>query len=336
MSLILLALAGIGAIAVLRFAYFLYQFLSFHLLTPSEPLKKYKRANTTAYALVTGSSAGIGLGIAQELVRQGFGVILLGHLPDELASAASTLQQIAPGAQIRTLVLNARTATPAELESALQPLTSTLRITILVNNVGGNPIHHGRHGAVATPAFRPHATYSAADVDAVIDMNARFMARLTALLLPHLSQPPTPGSGERSLVLTLSSGAHIGVPWLVMYGATKAFNRSLGVGLARELAADPATAHVDSLVVVPGEVRTQGNCRDLPAGSPSWDRFGREIVRKADGALSRGWREMHPFWWHGVEDVLARAVTEGVRSKGVTEQLARKKRAWDEVYEKEK
>jgi 17beta-estradiol 17-dehydrogenase / very-long-chain 3-oxoacyl-CoA reductase len=335
MNLTLLALAGIGAIAVLRFVYFLSQFLAFHLLIPSEPLKKYKRANTTAYALITGSSAGIGLGIAQELVRQGFGVILLGHLPDELAAAASTLRQIAPAAQIRTLVLNARTATPSELESALQPLTSTLRITILVNNVGGNPIKHGGTGAAATPAFRTHATYSASDVDAVIDMNARFMARLTALLLPHLSQTPT-RTNERSLVLTLSSGAHVGIPWLVMYGATKAFNRAFGFGLARELAADPATAHVDSLVVVPGEVRTQGNCRDLPAGSPSWDEFGRHIVRKVDGAVARGWREMHPFWWHGVEDVLVRVISEGMRTKGVTEQLARKKAAWDVVYEKEK
>lgn len=61
------------------------QFLTFHLLTPSSPLQKYKVPDTTAYALITGSSAGIGLGIAQELVAQGFGVILHSRLPEELA-----------------------------------------------------------------------------------------------------------------------------------------------------------------------------------------------------------------------------------------------------------
>jgi 17beta-estradiol 17-dehydrogenase / very-long-chain 3-oxoacyl-CoA reductase len=322
-------LAGIGAGAVLLFLYSAAQFLSFHFITPSQPLKKYKRAGTDAYALVTGASAGIGFGIAKALVEQGFGVILLGHLEDELDAAATTLRALRPSAPstlVRTLTMDARTATAEEMQSAVTTLTSELTITILINNVGGNPI--------AIPPFRPHATYSPSDVDAVINQNARFMARLTALLLPTLSAPPAAGTNERSLIVSLSSAAHIGLPWLVMYGATKAFNRAFGAGIARELASDPATAHVDSVVVTPGEVLSQGNCRGVPAGAPTAERFGRDVVRKVDGAVSRGWREMHAHWWHGVEAALAGIAPEKALTDGVTDQVAAKKEAWNGFWEK--
>jgi 17beta-estradiol 17-dehydrogenase / very-long-chain 3-oxoacyl-CoA reductase len=65
------------------------------------------------------------------------------------------------------------------------------------------------------------------------------MARVTVLVLPVLARQP------RALVFSLSSGAYIGVPWLVIYGATKAFNLAFGVRLARELAGYTDTAYVD-------------------------------------------------------------------------------------------
>lgn len=326
------ALAGIGAGAVLFFLQSTARFLAFHLLTPSEPLKKYKRADTDAYALITGASAGIGLGVARELVNQGFGVILLGHLAVELAAAADSIRQARPGAKVRTLLLDARSTTPDDMAAAVASLSSELTITVLVNNVGGNPVNN--------PPFRPLGTYSVADVDAVINQNARFMARLTALLIPTLSSTttnttttsvtPRTAQEERSLILTLSSAAQVGVPWLVMYGATKAFNRAFGAGLARELAACAETARVDSLVVVPGEVLSQGNCQSVPRSAPTADRFGRDIVRKADAALRNGWREMHPHWLHGIEDVLLRIAPEAALTKGLVDQLWAKKVAWDE------
>jgi 17beta-estradiol 17-dehydrogenase / very-long-chain 3-oxoacyl-CoA reductase len=77
-------LSTIGILTVLYAVQCLYSFLTLHLLTSKHPLKNYKRAGSEpTYALITGASAGIGLGIGKALVKQGFGVILLGHLPDE-------------------------------------------------------------------------------------------------------------------------------------------------------------------------------------------------------------------------------------------------------------
>ena len=230
-------LALLGAAVVFYAAYTVFDFVTLHFIQPSRPLDAYKRAGPeTTYALITGASAGIGLGVAQELVKQGFGVILLGHLPDELASAKQALERATPGAEVRLLVLNAQTTTPAELSSAVASVKK-LQLTILMNNVGGCPIE--------LPPMREVATYSSADVDAVIDMNARFMARFTALMLPILSRKP-PGPGDRSLIINSSSAGMCGLPYLTMYGATKAFDYAFSLGVARELQAAPATQHVDS------------------------------------------------------------------------------------------
>lgn len=357
---IVYALAGIGAGVVLLFAYSTVQFLTFHFVTPSEPLKKYKRIiqrgsssgngttreTNTAFALVTGASAGIGLGIAKELARQGFGVVMLGHLADELSEAAAEVRKLVVGSaaiaagddvenRVRTLVLDARTATPADLDAAVASL-SNVPLTILVNNVGGNP--------VAVPPFRPFATYSCDDVDAVINQNARFMARLTALLLPVLGRRSQQQQGtssdqqdRRSLIISLSSAAYIGMPWLVMYSATKAFNRALGFSLARELpTVQPASSiPIDSIVVTPGEVHSQGNCRGVPASAPTALEFGRAIVHKVDGAVARGWLEMRAHWWHDVEDVLVRMAPEGPKRQGIVQQVGAKRVAWNRVYEEE-
>jgi 17beta-estradiol 17-dehydrogenase / very-long-chain 3-oxoacyl-CoA reductase len=80
----ILILSTIGIFTVLYAVQCLYSFLTLHLLTTKYPLKNYKRESSEpTYALITGASAGIGLGIGKALVKQGFGVILLGHLPDE-------------------------------------------------------------------------------------------------------------------------------------------------------------------------------------------------------------------------------------------------------------
>ncbi|KAK0623777.1 hypothetical protein B0T14DRAFT_189426 [Immersiella caudata] len=313
-------LAGIGALVTLRVLYWAGQFLLYHFWRPSRPLIAYKRAGADSYALITGASAGIGLAIARALVRQGFGVILLGHLPDELAAAAKSLNS----PKVRTLVLCARTATPRQIEEAVKSI-SDLKISILVNNVGGIPL--------ADPPMRCLSTFTTAEVDAHVDLNARFMARLTNAMLPVLSSTSKRQKGERSLILNLSSAGRVGVPWLVMYSATKAFNYSFTTALARELEDDPATAHIDCLAVVPGEVQSQANV--MAEGAPTCEVFGDAVVGGVDGAVSRKWRHISPYWSHDLQLALAdyvlpeRAVTHFAR-----EELRLKKNRWDVIMAK--
>lgn len=325
----ILALAGLGAAVTIQFARSMFEFLSLHFLLPSRPLQVYHRpaSESGAYALVTGGSAGIGFGIAQELVRQGFNIILHGYLPDELAESAAALRKIRPSAFVQTLVLDARTATPAEMEAAVASLKD-LPLSVLVNNVGGN--------ACALPPLRTLGTYTIEDVDNVLHQNAVFMARLTALLIPQLARRRAEAllGTERSLVLSVSSAGRVGLPWLTMYGACKAFNWALSVGLSREFAAEPATAHVDALCIVPNEVKSQGNRQGVPAQEPTADVFGRNVVLKTDKAVRFGWRWMAPHWRHHIELALLDRLPESIRTAGVTDQVRVKKDAWDRYYAK--
>lgn len=336
-------LACIGTVVCLFVAERAVDFLLFHFSTPAKPLESYRRRGPDpAYALITGASAGIGYGTAQALVKNGFGVILLGHKADELAEAAEKLAaqvppQYSAGADarafVKTIVMDAQTATPQEIEDALRAtiVDAGLRVSVLVNNVGSCP--------VALPAWRELATYSPGDIDAVIDLNTRFMARLTALMVPVLAhngsgtdaQGKSFGTHRRSLIINLSSAGNVGLPWMVMYGATKAFNLAFSRGLARELEMSTETKHIDCLCVVPGDVRSQGNCLGASKGSPDSDTYGAYIVNRVDGAVRRGWRDVSPYWLHHIQLALVDLIPESHRTKGVVDLMKQKKTAWDEV-----
>ncbi|KAI3396542.1 hypothetical protein diail_12066 [Diaporthe ilicicola] len=334
-------LACIGTIVCLALAERIVDFLFFHFSTPAKPLEAYgRRGPQPAYALITGASAGIGYGIGQALVKKGFGVILLGHKEDELAEAAAKLTaQLPPGRRseadtfVKTIVMDAQSATPEEMEVALRKaiVDEGLRVSILVNNAGAAP--------TAPPVFRELAAYAPGEIDAMINLDARFTARLTALMLPVLAHNGSGtdehgasfGSHRRSLIINLSSGGHIGLPWQVMYSATQAFSLAFSRGLARELGAAPGTQHIDCLCVVPGDVKSPSNSEGTSRWAPDSDACGEYIVNRVDGAVRRGWREFSPYWLHHLQVALADIAPDRYVTKGLIDMMRQNKDAYHEA-----
>lgn len=340
--------ALIGILLVLYVVERAFDFIFFHFATPREALQGYKRRGPKpTYALITGASAGIGFGIAKALVKQGFGVILLGHKADELAEAANALRasivlpedadptKIPVDEYVKTIVMDAMTATPEEMEEKLRAaiIDPGLRVSILVNNVASNPIRG--------QLFRQMSTYSPDEIDNIISLNARFPTRLTTLMLPVITHRGSGfdaegisfGTHRRSLILNLSSDGMIGLPYMVLYAATKAFNWSYSRGLAREMEADPSTSHVDVLGIVPGEVKTQGHIHGLSKWAPDAEKFGQYIVEKSDGAIARGWREMQPFWLDHLRAIIRNLVSEKSLSKGILDVMKFKQNDWEAQHE---
>ena len=133
---------------------------------------------------------------------------------------------------------------------------------------------------------------------------------------------------------TVGSAAWVGIPWLIMYGATKAFNLAFTRGLSRELQANVKTNHIDCLAIIPGEVRSQGNSKGVSEREPTWDHFGQCIVNKVDNALSRGYKELSPFMMHDINDRIFAALPEGIRTTALTNALRHKRDAFNTAYEK--
>ncbi|KAK9851815.1 NAD(P)-binding protein [Penicillium brevicompactum] len=153
-----------GSIALGILSYNTWRFISFHLaLYGDRKLDRYKSKNQRSWAIVTGASAGIGLGYAEELITRGFGVIIFGHKLDELQQAEIHLRTISDNSDIRIVKLDAITASPTEIKDALNEFKQ-LHITILINNVGG---------AVSWPFYKPSREHTADEVDNTINLNAR-------------------------------------------------------------------------------------------------------------------------------------------------------------------
>ncbi|KAJ4152503.1 hypothetical protein NW754_004299 [Fusarium falciforme] len=247
-------------------------------------LNRYNR-DPRAWALVTGSSAGIGRGLAEELAAKGFNAILLGHKCDELQETRDSIIAKFPDTQARILVVDAAQASPAEIETALVSV-SDLRITVLVNNVGGMQM-------IGAPRFRRLDQYSAEDLDGVVFLSARFMAHVTRLLIPLLAK------NGPSLIINVSSGARMGMPGVAAYSATKGFVTSLSNAVAREMKVDGLP--VDVLGIVPGDVESQSNNVGLQPGSPSSRQFAKAVMDQAGRAASRGLLEICPWPIHAMQ-----------------------------------
>jgi NAD(P)-dependent dehydrogenase (short-subunit alcohol dehydrogenase family) len=82
-------------------------------------------------ALVTGSTAGIGLAIASVLAREGASVIVNGRTKERVAAAIKTILQRAPDTHVSGVVADLSSAAGAEELCRQVPETD-----VLVNNLG--------------------------------------------------------------------------------------------------------------------------------------------------------------------------------------------------------
>lgn len=231
----------IHTIGLITVSYVLYKILdiTWTFLRPSS-LPKYLRGDSKdrTWALVTGASDGIGKGFAFELAHRGFNVILHGRNRSKLESVLSELQSASPSRQFRIAIAHAQidahdndntTTTTTSIAAEAQKLVAAIQdlpISILINNVGGS----GR----VVPVWRALAERTADEVDALIDLNARFMIHVTRLMIPVLHR-----SGGPSLIMTIGSeGGRAPVPWNLTYGASKAFDAQMSASLRCELRAE--------------------------------------------------------------------------------------------------
>ena len=154
-------------------------------------------------ALVTGASSGIGAVFARELARHGADLVLVARSEAKLAALAEELRgSYGVAADVAAADL-AKPSAAAELVSSLQ--TRGLQIDILVNNAG----------------FGLFAPVQQADSAALADM-----VRLNVATLVDLTRAYLPGMLERDRGAIVNVGSTAGfqpVPYMAVYGATKAF-----------------------------------------------------------------------------------------------------------------
>ena len=182
-------------------------------------------------AIVSGSTAGIGLGISQALAQSGATVVVIGRESGKVDEALATIRQAVPGADLRGLVADLGTAEGAEKLFAAEP-----RADILVNNLG---------------IFNDVDFFDAPDSEWT-----RFY-EVNVISGVRLSRHYTPGMVEQGWgrVIFVSSESGVATPAdMINYGVTKSANLAVSHGLAKRLAGTGVTVNA----ILPGPTFTDG------------------------------------------------------------------------------
>lgn len=166
-------------------------------------------------ALVTGSSSGIGLYLAEEFARHGHPLVLVAPVESELRAIAAKLPS-AGGPE--PIVIAKDLEQPEAAREIYDELQSRgVTIDILVNNAG-----LGHSGKFHEISIEQDLSMVALNIEAVL--------RLTKLFLPPML------ARKRGRILNTASVAGFEPgPLLAVYHATKAFVLSLSEALATEL-----------------------------------------------------------------------------------------------------
>jgi len=248
--------------------YSLYRFISFIFLylIPSS-LKKYQRKN--AYALITGSTDGIGKGIAFQLASKGFNIILHGRNEEKIIQVQKQLNLAFPDINVVYWIHDAMLSNIINVENFAQ-----LDISLLVNNVGAGDLEE-------------FDQLTSEDIDRHIHLNAIFPTQVTRAFLGLLKKP--------AMILNISSFAAVLSPaYLAVYSGAKSFNIAFSKSLSVEL------NDVDSMALIVGGVHSNSNKEPVSFFNPSSESFAKHVVAR----IGCGKSVVYPYWPHALQAYL--------------------------------
>jgi NAD(P)-dependent dehydrogenase (short-subunit alcohol dehydrogenase family) len=182
-------------------------------------------------ALVSGSTAGIGLAIARRLAAEGARVVVNGRTESRVTAACAAIRREYPSAQLEAFAADLSRADAADAAARRFP-----NVELLVNNLG-------------TYQIKPFEQTTDADWGALIETNFMSGVRLSRQWLPRMKAA---GWGR---IIFISSESAVNIPVeMIHYGVTK----TMQVALARGLAETTAGTAVTVNSVLPGPTRSEG------------------------------------------------------------------------------
>jgi NAD(P)-dependent dehydrogenase (short-subunit alcohol dehydrogenase family) len=182
-------------------------------------------------AIVTGSTAGIGLATAEVLAREGAHVVLNGRTPKRIDAALAELRKTVPSAKLEGVAADLATA-----EGCAQLIRSVPDADILVNNMG---------------IFEPKAFEDISDAEWLRFFEANVLSGV------RLSRHYIKGMRARNFgrVVFVSSESGVQIPTeMIHYGVTKTAQIAVARGLAESLVGTNVTVNS----VLPGPTASEG------------------------------------------------------------------------------
>jgi len=182
-------------------------------------------------ALVTGSTAGIGLAIATLLAQEGVKVVINGRTQARVDAAIGQIKKAVPGAN-----LVGAAGDVGQVDGVTTVVKSVPEVDILVNNAG---------------IFEPKAFAEIPDADWMrfFEVNVMSGVRLSRAYLPSMMKK------NWGRIIFISSESAVNIPAeMIHYGLTKTSQLALSRGLAETTAGTGVTVNA----VLPGPTRSEG------------------------------------------------------------------------------
>lgn len=170
------------------------------------------------WALVTGSTDGIGKAYAMALAKKGLNIVLVSRTPFKLQNVAAEIES---KYKVKTKIIDIDfTSSDKDYIPRLQTELKDLEIGLLVNNVGLSYDHPEEFLKIENGEQK---------VRDLVNVNITSMNAMTRLILPQMKQR------QKGAVINLSSmSALIPAPLLSVYAGVKAYVDTFTKGLALE------------------------------------------------------------------------------------------------------
>ncbi|KAJ6809086.1 very-long-chain 3-oxoacyl-CoA reductase 1-like [Iris pallida] len=199
----LLLLSAVGFLSFLKFSFLFLNWVFVFFLRPAKNLGKYG-----SWAVITGSTDGIGKAFAFQLARRGIDLVLVGRNPDKLREVTSSILAKSPKVQIKNVVIDFA----GDLVSGVERLKEEIRgldVGILINNAG-----------VSYPYAKFFHELDEETMRSIIKVNVEGTTRVTHAVIPGMVER------KRGAIVNIGSGAAIVIPsdpLYAVYAASKAY-----------------------------------------------------------------------------------------------------------------
>ncbi|XP_049304502.1 inactive hydroxysteroid dehydrogenase-like protein 1 isoform X2 [Bactrocera dorsalis] len=177
------------------------------------------------WAVITGSTDGIGREYAKELAKQGINVVLISRTKEKLIAVA---EEIENEYKVKTKWIVADFAKGREVYAHIERELSGIPVGILVNNVGKMYDYPDELSNISEDTIWD-----------MININVAAVTIMTRMLIPELKKQ------KRGAIVNLSSGSELQpMPNMAVYVATKRYVRCFSQAIERELAEHNITVQI--------------------------------------------------------------------------------------------
>ncbi|CEF65524.1 Estradiol 17-beta-dehydrogenase 12 [Strongyloides ratti] len=130
-----LKIFGYGALGFILLKFFFILKRLFYPFFIASPISLIKKAGAR-WAVVTGSTDGIGKAYAIQLAKKGFNIVLISRNPTKLQDVKHEIEKISQDIEIKTIAYDFTNASLNDYEKIILSELKSLEVGILINNVG--------------------------------------------------------------------------------------------------------------------------------------------------------------------------------------------------------